>query len=65
VKNSHTYKFGSDLRWERFGSEIFTATSGVYNFSPAQTGLPYLQTTTVGGGTVGHPYASFPPRRRQ
>jgi hypothetical protein len=59
VKNSHTYKFGSDLRWERFGSEIFTATSGVYNFSPAQTGLPYLQTTTVGGGTVGHPYASF------
>lgn len=59
VKNNHTYKFGSDLRWERFGSEIFTATAGVYNFSPAQTGLPYLQSTTVGGGTVGHPYASF------
>jgi len=59
VKDNHTYKFGTDLRFERFGSEVYTATSGIYAFSPAQTGLPYLQSTTVGGGTIGHPYASF------
>jgi hypothetical protein len=59
VKNNHTYKFGSDLRFEKFGSTVYTATAGIYGFSVAQTGLPYLQATSIGGGTIGHPYASF------
>jgi hypothetical protein len=59
VKNNHTYKFGTDSRWERHHGDNYTSTQGDYNFSVAQTGLPYLQSTTVGGGTVGHPYASF------
>jgi len=32
---------------------------GVYNVSAAETGLPYLQATTLGGGNIGFPYASF------
>ena len=59
VKNNHTYKFGGDLRFEKFGSTVYTATAGIYAFNAAQTGLPYLQSTTTGGGTIGHPYASF------
>src|SRR5262249_38641788 len=35
------------------------ATSGCYSFSAAETGLPYLQTTNIGGGSIGFPYASF------
>jgi hypothetical protein len=59
VKDNHTYKFGGDFRWERHNGDNYTSTQGQYNFSAAQTGLPYLQSTTVGGGTVGFPYASF------
>jgi hypothetical protein len=59
VKNNHTYKFGTDLRWEWHNGDNYTSTQGQYNFSGAQTGLPYLQSATLGGGAVGHPYASF------
>jgi hypothetical protein len=30
-----------------------------FSFSAIETGLPYLQSTTIGGGAVGLPYASF------
>ena len=59
VKNNHTYKFGGDMRWERHKGDLYSWTNGVYNFNGAQTALPYLQSITAGGGTVGHPYASF------
>jgi hypothetical protein len=59
VTNNHTYKFGSELKIDGYMSTLYSNTNGTYTFSPAQTGLPYLESTTVGGGTVGHPYASF------
>lgn len=31
----------------------------MFGFSAAETGLPYLNATTLGGGSVGFPYASF------
>src|SRR5207302_9196330 len=34
-------------------------TMGRYGISAAETALPYLQTTTVGVGKIGFPYASF------
>ncbi len=30
-----------------------------FSFSGNETGIPYLQTTSVAGGTIGNPYASF------
>jgi hypothetical protein len=59
VKSNHTYKFGAEVRFEGVPTLLYTATNGVYGFSAAETALPYLNTTSVNGGTVGFPYASF------
>jgi len=58
IKGNHTLKAGGEW-WKDIWSFIRYNTSGTYNFSPAQTGLPYLQTTTVGGSSIGYGYASF------
>jgi hypothetical protein len=59
VKGNHTYKFGGELRIEQGSSNLYTDTGGAYTFSPNQTSLPYLGSSTLGGGTVGFAYASF------
>jgi hypothetical protein len=61
TKDNHTYKFGGETRIESNASTVFAYTAGTYTFSTAQTGLPTVTQAggTVGGGTVGFPYASF------
>jgi hypothetical protein len=59
VKDNHTYKFGTEMRVEGIPTTLYSATNGVYNFSPNQTGLPSTQGQNLQGGTVGFPYASF------
>jgi len=59
VRNNHTFKAGGELRIDSNQSTIYAFTNGIYTFSANQTALPYLQTTSVGGGTIGFPYASF------
>jgi hypothetical protein len=61
TKDNHTYKFGGETRIEGNASTVYAYTGGVYTFSTAQTGLPYITQAggTLAGGTVGFPYASF------
>jgi hypothetical protein len=60
VKNNHTFKFGSEASIEGYPNYNVINTDGVFGFSAAETGLPYLAGgTTVGGNTIGLPYASF------
>jgi hypothetical protein len=59
VRSNHTYKFGGEMRVEGYPTKFFTGTDGVFTFSAAETGLPYLNATTLAGGSVGFPYASF------
>ncbi|MBV8844482.1 MAG: TonB-dependent receptor [Bryobacterales bacterium] len=60
VKNNHTYKFGSEASIEGYPNYNVINTDGVFGFSAAETGLPYLANgSTVGGNSVGLPYASF------
>jgi hypothetical protein len=59
VRGKHTYKAGGEFRIDSFTDRNSKGATGVFNFSSAETGLPYLQSTTVGGGTVGFPLASF------
>ncbi len=59
VKGNHTYKFGAEARVESYPSTATTPSNGWFYFSPAQTSLPYLNTTSVGGGNLGFAYASF------
>jgi hypothetical protein len=59
IRGNHTYKTGVEWRkdiWEDINTR---GAQGVYNFSAAETALPYLQSTNVGGGSIGFPYASF------
>lgn len=68
VRSNHTYKFGGDLRIFGYPIQNLTASNGSFAFSPNQvaqlascTGSTCgaLQSSIVGGGTVGFPYASF------
>lgn len=59
VKNNHTYKFGGEFRLDGFPIGSYVMTAGQFVFSPAQTGLPYVNSTTISGGAIGFPYASF------
>src|SRR5215468_6961 len=59
VRGAHTYKFGGEFKQEVWSDVNLTAAQGRLAFLEEQTGLPYLQTTTVGGGSIGYRYASF------
>jgi hypothetical protein len=59
VHENHTYKLGGDWRLDSYLNPNITGSQGIYAFSAAQTALPYLQSTTIGGNSLGFPYASF------
>jgi hypothetical protein len=59
VRGKHTYKAGGEFRIDSFTDRNSKGATGVFNFSANQTGLPYLQSATVGGGSIGFPLASF------
>jgi len=59
VKQNHTFKLGSELYLNGTPSTSFTGTSGAFAISANQTALPYLVGTTLTGGSLGFPYASF------
>jgi len=61
VKNNHTFKFGGEASFEGYPNYNIQNTNGLFGFSAAETGLPYLNATGPAGqsGTIGLPYASF------
>jgi hypothetical protein len=59
VRNNHTWKIGAEYRLESYTDRNTRGASGVLAFSSEQTALPYLQSTNLGGGNIGFPYASF------
>ena len=61
VKDNHTFKTGAEMRIEGYPNSNIQGTTGLYAFSVAETGLPYLNATgpTGSGGAIGFPYASF------
>jgi hypothetical protein len=64
IKGNHSFKYGSELRIFGYPLAGLSATNGVFSFSPNQTSqlstsTGNIQSATVGGGTVGFPYASF------
>jgi hypothetical protein len=59
VHGNHTYKAGAEGRKDIWTDIEQVGTTGIYNVLASETGLPYLQSTTLGGGNIGFPYASF------
>ena len=58
VRGNHTYKAGA--QWRRDSAIVQNyASVPSYVFSANETAIPYLQTTNIGGGGIGLPYASF------
>src|SRR5690606_34168414 len=58
-RGNHTYKFGSEWASNRWSDQNTRGAQGIYNFDPAQTAIPSLGATNVGGGELGFNYASF------
>jgi hypothetical protein len=58
VRGNHTYKAGGQWRNDPWITKTASAPAS-YGFSNAQTALPYLNTASIGGGSIGLPYASF------
>src|SRR5262249_10510423 len=63
VRNNHTYKFGGSVMTVGGFQYNISTLNGTYAFSNLQTALPYVAATnatgSVGGNTIGFPYASF------
>jgi hypothetical protein len=60
IRGNHTYKTGAEVIIANFMYAQDATASGVFNFSAAETSLPYLApNTTLSGGIPGFPYASF------
>ena len=59
IRSSHTFKAGAEWRVDVFTDRNFRGSQGIYQFNAAETALPYLDTTNIGGGSIGFPYASF------
>lgn len=59
VRNNHTFKFGGELRVDGYPNYNQLNLNGYFTFNAQETALPYLNTTTVGGNSVGFPFAGF------
>ena len=59
VRGNHTYKAGAEFRIDTWANKTQANIQGTWNFSPNETALPYLATTSTGGGSIGYGYASF------
>jgi hypothetical protein len=58
IHTSHTFKFGGDLRHQRFGTHN-DLSAGNYGFSGAQTSLPSASGQNLYGASIGDGFASF------
>ncbi len=59
VRGNHSFKLGGEWRLNSWTDRNTRGAQGILNFNGNETALPYLQTTSVGGSTIGAPYASF------
>ena len=59
VRGSHTFKAGAQFAKDIWIDDNARGSTGIFGFSANQTGLPYLNTTTIGSGSIGNPVASF------
>ena len=69
----HSYKAGFEIKDTVYSDQSNNGTYGTYNFSGAQTAIPYLGTTSLGSGSLAAPTRAscwvwcpairFPPSR--
>ena len=58
IRGNHTYKAGAQWRKDPAINKNSIAAPS-FSFTGNETALPYLQSTNIGGASIGLPYASF------
>jgi hypothetical protein len=59
IRGDHSFRAGGEWEKDIWANISSGGTYGTYAFAANQTALPYLNTTTVSGNSLGFPYASF------
>jgi len=59
VHGGHTYKLGAEAKQDVYSDQNLQGAQGIYAFGNGPTAIPYLQTSSIGGGSIGAGYASF------
>ena len=59
ILGNHSFKIGADWRIDAFRNRSVNGAFGNWGFSNNETGLPYLQASSLAGGNLGNAYASF------
>jgi hypothetical protein len=59
IRGNHTYKTGVELKINSWTDRNSRGSQGVLSLNGNETAMPYLQSTSVGSGTIGNSYASF------
>jgi len=59
VHSNHTYKVGAEAKQNVYSDQNLQYSQGQYTFGNGPTAVPYLGTSSVGGGSIGAGYASF------
>jgi hypothetical protein len=59
IRQNHSFKFGAEVRYESYPTEVAYPAYGSLNFSAEQTTLPSTLGQNLRGGSIGFPYASF------
>ncbi len=59
VRGSHTYRAGAEFKQDVYSDQNVQGSQGQYSFGNGPTAVPFLQGSSVGGGSIGAGYASF------
>jgi hypothetical protein len=59
IRSSHTYKFGAEFKQDAYTDVSVQGSQGQYSFGNGPTAVPFLQNSSVGGGSIGAGYATF------
>jgi len=59
LRGKHTFKTGFELKDSVYSDQSNNGTTGIYSFNAAETAIPFLNSTSIGGGSIGSGYASF------
>jgi hypothetical protein len=59
VRDRHTLKFGAETKQNVYSDVNVQGVQGQYTFGNGPTAIPYLNNSSVGGGSIGAGYASF------
>jgi hypothetical protein len=59
IRSSHAFKAGAEVKQDVYSDQNVQGSQGQYTFGNGPTSMPFLQTSSVGGGSIGAGYASF------